>query len=218
MLRTPVLSRAGFALSELSMSLLLLGSMVLMAGLATDRGMATLRQYRAEQGAMAGAQRTLQRIVRELEFSGLGGMSPKNSSPLAADNLTYRVCGGYDEDVASAMWSDERILRREYDAGESDDGVDNDGDGLIDEGDLVWIENEGQPEEQRIVLATGVSELLQGETLDGADENGNGLVDEPGLSFTFADEVVTVRLSVMQAGPGGVVLTKTLETSFTVHN
>jgi len=210
-------ARGGFALTELGMSILLLGSMMLMAGFAADRGLGVLRQHRGEQQLIGSVQRTLQRVTRELEFGGLGAMTPRNASPLWADNLSFRICRGYDDDAAALAWSAERLLRLEYEPGEADDGMDNDGDGLIDEGQLVWIENEGTADEQRIVIAHGVAEYQQGETLDGDDDNGNGLVDERGFTLTFEDELVTVRLSLQTAGANGVI-TKTLETSVSVHN
>lgn len=210
-------ARSGFTLAELALSMLLLGSLVMMAGFAADRGMGVLRQHRGEQQLIGAVQRVLQRVVRELEFSGLGGMTPRNASPLWAETLTYRICRGYDDGTGALAWSEERQLRLEYEPGESDDGVDNDGDGLVDEGQLVWIEGEGTPEEQRIVLAHGVAEFLQGETLDGDDDNGNGLVDERGFALSFQDSVATVRISLQQAGANGVI-TKTLETSVSVHN
>lgn len=210
-------ARAGFSLTELSISLLLLGSMVMMAGFAADRGMGVLRQHRGEQQVIGNVQRALQRITRELEFAGLGGMSPRNTEPLGTSTLTYRICGGYDDASSAVAWGAQRMLVLEYEPGESDDGADNDGDGLIDEGRLVWIENEGEPEEQRIVLAQAVAEYLEGEVLDADDDNGNGLTDERGFSLEFEDELVTVRLSLQSAGANGVI-TKTLETTISVHN
>lgn len=211
--RTP--ERAGFTLTELTIALFLLASMVMMAGLATDRGMGALRQHRSEQQAIVVVQRTLQRIARELEFAGLGGMTPRN--PLGEDHVSYRICNGYDAGTSAAVWGGERTLRLEYDPGDGDDDIDNDGDGLIDEGILVLVENVGGADEQRIVLATGVAEYLQGEELNGDDDNGNGLVDERGLTLTFVDALATVRLSLQASGANGVI-TKTLETTVSVHN
>lgn len=215
--RPATTARAGFALTELSLSVLLLGSMMIMAGFAADRGMGVLRQHRGEQQLIGAVQRAVQRVTRELEFAGLGAMTPRNTSPLWSESLSFRGCQGYDEGAASVAWSDVRTLRLEYEPGESDDGADNDGDGLVDEGQLVWLENEGAPEEQRIVLAHGVAEYLQGETPDGDDDNGNGLVDERGFALSFEGAVVTIHLSLQTAGANGTIA-KTLETSVSVHN
>lgn len=200
------------------MSVLLLGSMLLMTGFAADRGLSALRQQRVEQQITATTQRSLQRIARELEFAGLGGMSPRTPAPYGAATLTYRVCNGYDEDAGAVSWSPERVLRLEYDGAETNNGADDDGDGMIDECALVWIENEGEADEQRVVLAHSVAEYLQGEEPDGDDDNGNGLKDERGLSFEFDDDVVVLRLSLQGTGPGGQVITRTLETAVSVHN
>ena len=49
--------------------------------------------------------------------------------------------------------------------GHCEDGVDNDGDGLVDEGRVVWIQNRGVLGERRAVLCNWVSETLLGERL-----------------------------------------------------
>ena len=70
-----------------------------------------------------------------------------------------------------------------YDPDEVDDGQDNNGNGLIDEGRIVWTRNVGAPDERSVVLCHQVREYLEGEVPNGLDDNGNGLVDEKGLSF-----------------------------------
>lgn len=217
-LRSPAGRRAGFSLTELSLSVFLLGSMTLVAGFATDRCFGMFRQQRAEQEVSIAVGRALQRIVKELAFAGYDGLAPKPAAPFDTETLTYRACAGYDTDAAETDWDVERTIRFEYDVGEVDDDVDNDGDGLVDEGLVVLIENEGEADERRTVLAHGVREYLQGEQPDGDDDNGNGLVDEQGLSFAFSGEVLTVRLSLQGVGPGGAVVIKTMQTGVFVRN
>jgi hypothetical protein len=120
-----------------------------------------------------------------------------------------------DEEVT---WGDPRTVRFEYENGELDDGVDNNNNGLADEGVVVWIENAGQPDERRSVWASGVREYLAGETFNGEDDNENGLSDEAGLSFAIDDDVLTIRLTLEDRGPSGVLITKSTETSVHVRN
>lgn len=216
--RRPARSRAGFSLTELSLSVFLLGSMTLVAGLATDRCFAMFRQQRAEQAVTAAVGRALQRIVKELSFAGFEGLTPKPVAPFDTETLTYHACAGYDTDAAEMDWDVERTLRFEYDLGEVDDGVDNDGDGLVDEGLVVLVENEGEAGETRTVLVHGVREFLQGEEGNGDDDNGNGLIDEQGLSIALSGEVLTIRLSLQGVGSDGAVVTKTMQTGVFVRN
>ena len=102
--------------------------------------------------------------------------------------------------------------------GELDNGIDDNGNGLIDEGVLVRIENPGLANEQRSIFARGVSEYLEGETGDGTDENGNGLVDEGGLSFSRSNGSLQIALSLERIGPDGELMVRTLETSVALRN
>ena len=102
---------------------------------------------------------------------------------------------------------------------EIDNGLDDDGNGLIDERLLVRITNPGDPDEQRSVLARGVRALLEGEVDNGLDDNGNGLADEAGFALDMDGGVLSVRLSLEIVDPeGGDNIIRTLETSLTLRN
>jgi hypothetical protein len=96
--------------------------------------------------------------------------------------------------------------------------VDNDGDGRIDEGQVVWIENPGIPGERRMVWARNVADLLEGELDNDADDNGNGLVDERGLSFEAVGDVLTIRLTCERLDEGRRPLRKTVTTAVRLRN
>ena len=116
------------------------------------------------------------------------------------------------------QWSVPRALAFEYEPGEQDDGIDNDGDGLVDEGLLAWTANPAQPDEQRVILAHDLCEFLVGEDFNGADDNANGLTDEHGLSFSIAGDILTIRVSVQGLGPTQNLITKSAETSVFLRN
>jgi hypothetical protein len=98
------------------------------------------------------------------------------------------------------------------------DGADNDGDGLVDEGEIVISRNFGSAGQQDTVIATSVPRLLLGELPNGADDNGNGLQDEAGLSFELlADGSVRVRLTV-QARKQGTTFSSTVEATVLPRN
>jgi hypothetical protein len=115
-------------------------------------------------------------------------------------------------------WSGTIRIRAELERGELNDGKDNDGDELVDELQVVQVENEGQPDERRTVLASGVAELFEGESANNLDDNGNGLKDERGLSFSAQGSVVTVRLSCQRRDDAGRLLSKTAETAVHLRN
>ena len=123
-----------------------------------------------------------------------------------------------EPDRAHIDWSNQHRLAFEYDTGEVDDGVDNDGDGLADEGNLVLRRNDGLANEVRIVLCRGVAELFEGELANGIDDNGNGVVDEAGFNVHRVGDVLTIRLTVQDALGQGVILTRSLETSSRLRN
>jgi hypothetical protein len=106
----------------------------------------------------------------------------------------------------------------EYEPGEVDDGVDNDGDGLVDEGQVVLTRNAGSANATRAVLVKNVAELLQGEDLNGADDNGNGMEDEAGFCLQRDGEVVHIRLTLESVDDTGNVLRRTTETSIRMRN
>ena len=110
-----------------------------------------------------------------------------------------------------------RSLSFEYEIGELDDGLDNNGNGLIDEGRLVLTENAGLTNDRR-VITRWVAELLEGELDDGLDNNGNGLVDEPGFLVERIGESLIVRVTLQKRDAEGRLMTRTARTSVRLRN
>lgn len=208
--------RAGFTSVELLISSLLMASLMLVAGLATERALALFRQRRATDQVSSAAHRLLQRVATELVFARRATLLPVPALPLGASGLTYQRSLGVE--AGAVQWGPSSTVRWEGEPGELDDGLDNDGDGLIDEGQLAWIESEGLPQERRVTWGHGLCELLPGETLDGTDEDGDGLIDERGLCFSIEGDVLTIRLGLQGRGPDGRVITRVAQTSVLVRN
>lgn len=206
----------GFTLVELIIGVSLFSGLLLVAGLATDRTVTMFRQSRASQEVMARAARMLQHVASEFAFARRGNLDPVPSTDFGSSTLTYQRCEGALVDAP--VWSDPRTLRWELEAGELADDVDNNQNGLIDEGVLVWIENLGQPDEQRVIWGHGLARFQPGEEFDGDDDNGNGLIDEQGLSFWLSGDVLTIRIAVLGLGPDKNLITRTAETSVLIRN
>ena len=130
--------------------------------------------------------------------------------------MTYHVPVGFAGGII--LWGPDTQIVLEYDPNELDDGIDNDGDGLVDEGQVVWIENPGVPGERRVVLCRGVPEDLEGEIQNLLDDNGNGLIDERGFSLDVQGQVLTMRLTLQALDPAGRLLTKTVQSSVRIRN
>jgi len=161
------------------------------------------------------AHQTLDRLAQELSNAGRAGLAPQFTPLFGADSLSYRRSEGY---AGGVIWSDELRIELQRDPGDADDGIDNDGDGLIDEGMLAWITDPGGPEEHQVVQCHWIAEYLEGELPNGIDDNGNGLIDERGLSFELQGQILTIRLTLERAVPGGRKITKTVSTSVKVVN
>ena len=143
-------------------------------------------------------------------------LDPDPIQGLPYQGLEYQVVTGYTGTTPDL--SSTRQIVAEAEAGDAPDGIDNDGDGLIDERALVFIRDVGLATQRRIVLCKGVLEYLEGETFNGADDNLNGLEDEPGFHLERNGDVITIRLSVGKQGPGGVTLVRTAELDVRLRN
>jgi hypothetical protein len=155
------------------------------------------------------ASQTLDQIASRLRSSQRATMTPTLSAPFSSSQITFQPSVGILNGVT--VWGPVERIAFEYAPSDPNDGVDNDGDGFVDQGRVVWVQDVGGANERSVVWADGVSEYLHGETLDTTDENGNGLVDEHGLCFDFDGTSVMVRLTLQARDASGVTLTRTVQ-------
>ncbi|MFT5049392.1 MAG: type II secretory pathway pseudopilin PulG [Chlamydiales bacterium] len=169
------------------------------------------------------AQRALDEIGEVLRTASRAGLTPAlpGVAPFTveANSVTYTRVTGIDDATQTAIWGAPEQITFEYSPGDPADGVDNDGDGLVDDGRIVLIEDPGGPNPRRKIISNWVTEALEGEILgNGADDNGNGVSDESGLSFEVFERGVMVRLTLARQEPGGQIVTATVERSFAFRN
>ena len=208
-------NRAGFSLTEM-----LIGVSIA-AILATSATMAAAESYVAYKAASLNStlegnlRRSMDRVVRELMSTGMDSIFPAVDADPQDDVVFSEIV-----DVTGGIitWGNPKRLAFEYEDGELDDGVDNNGNGLVDEGVLVLTLNDGQANERRVVICHGVSELLEGEEENGDDDNGNGLDDEPGFFVLQEDNVLTIRLTLEQRSDQVDRVQRTLTTSIRLRN
>jgi hypothetical protein len=104
--------------------------------------------------------------------------------------------------------------------GEVEDGLDNNGNGLVDEQRVeLRPDPAGDP---GLVVGWGnwVRECIEGELDNGIDDDGNGVVDEPGLWLRYdqATGSLTIQVTVERSLPNGVVLTSTKRSVVQLRN
>jgi len=208
-------SRAGLSLLEVvivaSILLLLLSSAIL----AADGGLGAFRSPSNASDLEGRVRRTLDRVATEMLSAGESELQPSPEGQFGTSDLTYRKA--LELNGTAIVWGAQERLAFEYESGELDDGLDNNGNGLIDEGVLVFTRDVGGTD-RRIVLCHGVSEYLAGETFDGDDNNGNGVTDEAGFNVHQVGNLLHIRLSLEEADETAGVIQRTLETTLRLRN
>lgn len=204
--------RAGYTLVELLIGSFFLAGMLLVAGLATERTMASFRTKRAEQEVVVVGNRLLERLARELTFAARGGLEPATLTTLGSERIEFRVATG------GGGLSERRALELVLESGELDNDRDDDGDGLVDEQEVLFTQDVGGPDEVSVSIARGLAEFAAGEEPNGLDDDGNGLIDERGLSFRLQGSTLVVQASLLLAPQGGPMRTRTLTTTVFPRN
>lgn len=209
--------RSGHTLIEI---LVALAIMAVAAGTLALVGMRSEDAFKAEslRTTLDGEARAVtSRLTRELRNSAAGSITALPVSPAWDTNLTFDQPSSIDPGTGNIVWRSMRLELR-YEEGEVNDGLDNNGNGLVDEGKVVMLRNAGEADEIEVVLVHRVREYLEGETFNNLDDNGNGLVDERGLSFERNGNTITVRLTLERFDSDGHPATRSAETSALLRN
>lgn len=214
MLRTPNVGRGGFSLFEVLISIALVASLltgVFHLGSSSQQVADSSAKLAEIQSDLNVALERIRTVVRP---AGRSTITPAN--PSGASQISFQEAIGFANGGIEFGELMQFALRPE--AADPVDGMDNDGDGLIDEGELVFISGLGTPEEKQQILCKGVSRLAQGELPNGSDDNQNGLLDEPGFSIEQDGEVLIFRLTLEVVTDGGILLQQTRETAIRPRN
>jgi prepilin-type N-terminal cleavage/methylation domain-containing protein len=200
---------SGFTMVEILIVLALV-SVVMGSVVAVLRSSMRACQVGSTAGHLeALVNRALDQIADRLQASSHATVTPSLSSPFSSPSIDFQRSIGYAG--GAVTWSPTERFAFQFRPGELDDGIDNDGDGIVDDGQVVWTRDVGLPTQTQTVLADGVPKFLQGETLNNKDDNGNGLIDERGLCFAVDNSSVVVRLTLSARSAAGVIVTKTME-------
>jgi type II secretory pathway pseudopilin PulG len=206
----------GFTIVEVAFAATLLGLLMLAATSIASTSSDALGTSQVSARVETRLQRAMLRVARELTSTGADVLTPDGSGQFGTHDFTFCQAVGSTGDAID--WSAPRRLAWEAEPGEADNGLDDDGDGLVDEGVLVLVRDPGGPAERRTVLCRGVTEWMPGEVPDGDDDNGNGVVDERGFNVQRVGAVLTIRLAVAAADSEGRTAVSTTETAVRLRN
>jgi type II secretory pathway pseudopilin PulG len=206
--------RAGFSMVEAVIVLALFVLLMSAAILAARGGMQAFRTARDVSDAETRVRRGLDRIIFELLSAGETELVPNPTGEFGTADLQFRRVVGLTGTAPD--FGPTYRLAFEYTTGEIDDDIDNDGNGLVDDGVVVLTRDVGGTE-HRAILCRGVCEMLEGEEPNGADDNGNGVRDEAGFNIHRVGDVLFVRLSVEEPVETGTIV-RTLETAVRIRN
>lgn len=186
---------SGFTLIEIAFTTVVFGT------IASATMMATLSAQSSSDASMSQSHleqrvaRALDIAVDEFATAGSSALSPTCAAPLGSDRLTYRRPTGI---VGGAIaWDTASSLVFEYGGDDTNNGIDDDGDGWIDEGRIVLVRNVGLASQTRTIIAVDVPELATTELANGLDDNGDGLIDEKGLSFRLTGRTLRITLAIV---------------------
>ncbi len=205
----------GFTTLELMISVVILGTILAALGLSAQSASHLYRESQFEHALETKLHRSLESIAAQFVQAGRD-LTPEPDTAFGTAALTYNRCEGYVGETV--LWSQPYQIAWQLEGGELDDGIDNNGNGLVDEGVVAMIENPGQATERVTVICHGVRELLAGETFNGADDNGNGLIDEPGLCFDVDGNMLTIALTLEGRDHQGRLIVKTDQTAVRIRN
>lgn len=210
------IERAGFTLVEMVLATLLLAMLLGSVALFSKRSVDALGTGTLQSDLDARLRRAMARMAEELLPSGLGVITPAATAPEGADGITYRKSNGPLNGMNT--WGAPMRFAFAHEPGELDDGLDNDGDGLVDEGLLQWTMEVGGPGEHSVILCRGVRELGLGEQDNEIDDDGDGLVDEGGLVFERVGTTLRIGLTLERLDLGNRPIARVLETTLQPRN
>lgn len=162
------------------------------------------------------AERVVRKIGRAVMLAGSVTLLPNPQPPVGSSTLSFQSSQGWEN--GAMIWGPVTSIGLEDDPMDPVDGIDNDGDGFVDEGVVVWTRDVGGPDEIREVWVEDVRRMMQGEIENEDDDNENGLIDEAGLSFVLEGSTLVIRLCLEQRGLDRRTVTRTATHAVRLRN
>lgn len=215
--------RSGSTLLELlvAVSILALVVGVPLALLRSSEALQTATTTRAE--LRLHARRVLDGVAERLAGASATTVVEYAAPPTGAatsagtSSVDFQVASGWS--AGAVTWNGTERLALAPSPTDPDNGSDDDGDGLVDERQLVWTIDVGLPSQRSLVLASEIPESLEGEVPgNAADDNGNGLVDEPGFVVAFGVDEAVVWMTIAGRDAKGARVEHTAERRIAFRN
>ncbi len=210
-------AESGLTMIEAMISTTLLTIVLAPLGMLIETSGDIHRDVTSRSSTHTQARRAAGRIAKHLTGANLGSLGSFPEAPFWYDSITFDVVDSISPEDGTVTWSTVRV-GRQLEPGEQDDGRDNDGDGLVDEGRVVLTLDLDGPEERDVILTRFVRRHLGGESADGNDSNGNGLTDEPGLCFTRRGNTLAIHVTVEKVASNGERAIETSRAFVTLRN
>ena len=206
---------AGLSVIETSVSLVLVVAGLGVAGRTAMRIQSARQEVAATDSVDRRLDGAMDRVLESLDNVASASIANDLSLPGGSSTITFKDKTGWSG--STSVLGVATTIAWESDPADPVNGVDDDKDGVVDQGDVVLTRDVGG-KLSKSVLVTGVTRYLQGETANSKDDNGNGLVDEGGLCFTRAGDKLTVLLTVARRSAGKAMVTRTLSGAVRVQN
>jgi hypothetical protein len=159
-------------------------------------GALTASQVRTVQ--LLQGQRASDEVAQRLKDALQDSLTPDPTSNLGCSDLRFARLASID--AGGPLWAPEERLFLRIAPEELLDGEDQDGDGLIDEHQLIAARDFGSGVTQERILISELPALAAGESSNGLDDDGDGLIDEPSFCVTRQGTVLTVNLTLWIEG------------------
>ncbi|MCA9319817.1 MAG: hypothetical protein KDB53_03735 [Planctomycetes bacterium] len=208
----PVHSQSGLTLVEVM--IVLVGTIAVLKGvqavvMSTSSVSRTTQEFSTLNRKANGL---VEKIIEQLYQADAGQVTVDPNG----DRITFRRVVSMDggvivRDVPS-------VIEWVADPTDPNDGIDNNGNGMVDEGQVILRTRAGLLDEQITVLGSNIQEFLQGEVVNGLDDNGNGLVDERGLSIERDGVRLMIRIGMGLKQSTSNVIVSVCESSFAIRN
>jgi len=216
--RKPRSTRAGMTLIDLAIASSLLAVILTAVGTASLRVQQASAALERQADLSRRTVRALQRIADELHDVGIHTLDPDPTTQFGADSIEYQQPLGITT-LGTVVWDAPARLAFVLDPAETENDLDDDADGLVDEGRVEMTRDVGTADEVTVVLCRNVAGLFAGEIADNAlDDDGNTIVDEPGFAVRRVGDLIKIVLTLEARGSSDETLRWTASTSVVLHN
>ena len=209
--------QAGYTMVEIMISMTVLSVLMSFIFMAQSSGQKVAQRATHEDETQVRLTRTVERVADELR-SVIDQTIWEDLTGFVTDSelLTFQAVGSLEGGVVIPG----PVTRIAFvpEPGEGRDDIDNDGDGLVDEGTVTLVRDPDGPNEISVILCRNVRAYFDGESLDFEDENGNGLVDEAGFHFQRTGDQLAIRLTIEDVDLRGDVVTQSAEALIRIRN